>query len=473
MLDAPDQPPPFKNPAPPAPHISTLDDQDLIAFAVQAQVRQNADHAHRLEAYATLRDRCAEQAGDKEADQGYFAPTPLRETALEFSGALHVPERRIETDLATRDRLAAWFPPVWERCLSGRLDLWRAQALIDAAEDLADEADIEGFAEMMEEYFAKHDDPDSPLVPIERHRLCNAARYRKLRFTQKSAKQNYHEAFNKRRAWKKVDEVGTAMLAMTGSAYDVLACDYRLTLIAKKRCEAPGETRTLEQMRSDTMRDLLLGRLRVGATNSELEQDRLHESPAEGAATAADASGPGDGDGNAAGDPADTFEFVADVGAFARPVINVTVPLSSLIGLTDDPGMLAGGGVISADAIQQIAQDPQSTWYRLLTDDSGRFVELSSTGYQPSDPLWRTVVARDGTCVWPNCQRPAVQCECDHRTPFPAGRTCECNLDCLCHRHHMAKHSEGVSVKRLDDGSYVITTKRGSTLTRRPPELPA
>ncbi len=459
MADAPESPPPEPGedapPDPPEswPDPTTLSDQELISLAVATQVRHNADEAHRLDAYATLRDRC-----EKDMATGapkYFAVTPLRETAVEFSGALHVSEKRIETDLALRDRLVEWFPPVWARCLTGRLDLWRAQVLVDAAGDLADESDIPAFAELMEDYLRKYDDLSDPLLTIERHQLANAARYRKLKFAQKSADETYHEAFSKRRAWHKVDEVGTGAITATGSAHDVMACDYRLTLIAKKRCEAPGESRTLEQMRADTVFDLLLGRLRVGASNADLEQDSTAVS--DGAADGAD--------------PASTFEWIPDVGSFARPVINVTVPFTTLAGLSEDPGRLSGGGVITAEAARAIAHDPTSTWYRMLTDAAGRFVELSCTGYQPSDPLWRSIVARDNTCTWPNCHRPATQTESDHRMPYPDGRTCESNLDSLCHRHHMVKHSQGVTVTREDDGTYVIRTRRGSTFRRRPPEM--
>ena len=37
------------------------------------------------------------------------------------------------------------------------------------------------------------------------------------------------------------------------------------------------------------------------------------------------------------------------VPAYARPIINVTVPLETLAELTDEPGRLSGGTVIPAD----------------------------------------------------------------------------------------------------------------------------
>ena len=79
---------------------------------------------------------------------------------------------------------------------------------------------------------------------------------------------------------------------------------------------------------------------------------------------------PGGGD-----DPAETFER-KPVGRFARPIINVTVPITTLMGLSDEPGVMAGGTSLPADITRHIATDPDSTWYRLLTDPAGGFLEL-------------------------------------------------------------------------------------------------
>ncbi len=438
-------------PTPALPELAALSDQDLLQTAARLQARQNADNAYRIESYAAMREHCEQDYAARKADgQEHFLLTPLRETATELTGVLHCSEKRIEVDLGTRDRVARWFPAMWQRCLAGRADVWHAQVLTDAAECLADEEDIPRLAELMEAFFTRYDDQASPLMTIDRQQLANAVRYRKLKFRQKSSAETFREAHAKRRVWASLADNGNGTLGVTCAATDVMSCDYRLTLIARRRCEDPGDGRTLEQMRADTLRDLILGRLRVGALNADLE-----------AGVRADGA-----------DPGSTFEVIEDVGAFARPSINITVPVSTLLGCSDEPGLLTGDTPLPADVVRQIATAPGSTWYRLLTDPAGNFQELSSAGYQPSDPLWRSVVARDRTCVWPHCHRPAVVCECDHRLPHPVGTTCECNLDSLCHRHHMTKHSEGVEVDREPDGSYVIRTRRGSRLRSSPAEQP-
>ncbi len=125
-----------------------------------------------------------------------------------------------------------------------------------------------------------------------------------------------------------------------------------------------------------------------------------------------------------------------------------------------------------ADYARHVATQEGSTWYRMLTDDVGNFRELSTTSYQPTEPIWRTVTVRDHTCVWPGCTRPAVLVHCDHRIPHPRGTTCPANLQPLCERHHQVKHADGYHVERNPDGSYTWTSRHGSTFTTPASEQP-
>ena len=52
-----------------------------------------------------------------------------------------------------------------------------------------------------------------------------------------------------------------------------------------------------------------------------------------------------------------------------RPVqVQLTMPLSTLLGEDDEPGELGGHGAIPAALARRLAADPASTWRRLLTD---------------------------------------------------------------------------------------------------------
>jgi 5-methylcytosine-specific restriction endonuclease McrA len=57
------------------------------------------------------------------------------------------------------------------------------------------------------------------------------------------------------------------------------------------------------------------------------------------------------------------------------------------------------------------------------------------------------VRARDRTCRFPACNRPARRCELDHITAREhGGPTNQANLHCLCSRHHHLKHEAGWTV---------------------------
>ncbi|HEX4977194.1 MAG TPA: DUF222 domain-containing protein [Nocardioides sp.] len=444
-MSVPDNPDSSPGPEP----LAGVSPSRLVDAAISSQVRQNRDRALQLELYAEMERRCqADHDARKAAGLTDFNPSPAREAGVEMGGALGISEYRVLNDLHLRSRLLEWFPAMWRRCRDGRLDLGRAKLFVDAAEQLAHEDDIPLFAASVEAFFERYDDPDSPLCTLSYDRLARAARYRRLKFEQRSPEASFGEAFKKRRVWLRVEDNGTAALGVTGAAHELQACDYRITLIARKRCAAPDEERTLDQMRADTALDLLLGRLTVDALDSELEQDETS-------------------DGH---DPGSTFHE-HEVGRFARPVVNLTVPVTTLMGASDEPGML-GGDPIPADLARIIAHDENATWYRLLTDPAGNFLDLSTVAYTPTAPIWRHVTARDQLCVWPGCRRPAARCEKDHRVPFPSGPTSTLNLDDLCSPHHRMKHIFGYHVRRRPDGRYEVTTPRGTQLVSAPLEQP-
>lgn len=417
---------------------------------VEAQVNRNRMHARQFDLFADMHRVCERDGEARNAARvSQFNPPALTEAAIEIGGVLGVSEHRIKADLHLRERIVAWFPALWQRCRAGRLDVSRVRIFVEAAEQLANEEDIADFAASVEAYFAKYDDPDAPLCTLSYTQLVRAARYRRLKYEQKSPETTFAEAFRRRQVWLRVDDNGIAGLGTTGAAHELQACDYRLTLIAKKRCEDPDDERTLAQMRADTLVDLLLGRLTVGASDADLEDDVTPDGV----------------------DPGDTFAS-HEVGGYARPVINVTVPCTTLMGLGDDPGMLCGEP-IPAELARIIAADKNATWYRLLTDPAGEFVDLSTTSYAPTGAIWRHVTARDQLCVFPGCDRPATRSEKDHRVPYPQGPTSVSNLDDLCRSHHRVKHTDGYHVQRESNGDYVITTPRGTRLRSRPPEQPS
>lgn len=154
-----------------------------------------------------------------------------------------------------------------------------------------------------------------------------------------------------------------------------------------------------------------------------------------------------------------------------RAQIHVTVAATTLLGLDDLPGELAGYGPITAETARRIAQD--GTWRRLLTDPvSGTLVERGSTTYQPGADLTAAVIARDVTCTFPGCGQPAWRCELDHREPFDPDRPADAqttaeNLDPRCKHHHDLKGGGGWTVRRnAATGACEWTDPFGITFVR-------
>ena len=93
--------------------------------------------------------------------------------------------------------------------------------------------------------------------------------------------------------------------------------------------------------------------------------------------------------------------------------------------------------------------------------------DLSSSSYRIPERLRRLVQARDMTCTFPLCHRPASKTDTDHRIPWPRGSTSEANLHCLCRHHHRAKQAS-FTPHQQPDGATIWTTRGGWQFTRPP-----
>jgi hypothetical protein len=150
-----------------------------------------------------------------------------------------------------------------------------------------------------------------------------------------------------------------------------------------------------------------------------------------------------------------------------RPAVQVTVALSTLLELDEQPGELDGHGPIPATLARRIAADDSGTWRRLVTDQTGRLIDYGRTTYRPPKDLAEHVTARDQTCRFPHCNRTARHCEIDHRIAWnDGGHTDAGNLHVLCSRHHHVKHETAWRVERLDNGDTNWTSPTGHRYTK-------
>ena len=136
--------------------------------------------------------------------------------------------------------------------------------------------------------------------------------------------------------------------------------------------------------------------------------------------------------------------------------LNVTVPVFTLLGLSDAPGMLEGTIPLPPAVAREIAGG-ESVWYRILTDAcTGAFLPLPPDRYPPTQAMLEHLRLRSSTCAVPGCTRPVSWAsEADHIEEFvhadPArgGRTELENLHLLCWQHHQAKTAGDLDPTRL------------------------
>jgi hypothetical protein len=176
----------------------------------------------------------------------------------------------------------------------------------------------------------------------------------------------------------------------------------------------------------------------------------------------------------------------AEPGPQLRVQVQVTVPLSTLLGGTE-PGRVTGwpeGGAVHPDTARVLAAHPAAGGKAraVIYDDrpgrDGRVVAVgrltwldtlpTGPGYRPPPRLADSVRARDVTCRFPSCTHTA-DLDLDHVLPYPAGPTSLTNLVALCRHHHRLKtHAPGWQTHLEPDGTLTWTTPTGHTATTTP-----
>jgi hypothetical protein len=155
-----------------------------------------------------------------------------------------------------------------------------------------------------------------------------------------------------------------------------------------------------------------------------------------------------------------------------RPTITILAPRTP----GEEPEVyLPRGGPASIDAL--IALLARSVGAHISLPDPEAGAADSAAGarrYRISAELARRIRLRDGTCRHPGCSVPAEDCDVDHVVPFDhsdpghGGQTVEANLMCLCRSHHRFKTFHTWYYQLLRDGTLVIATESGHTITTHP-----
>ncbi|GAB2743245.1 HNH endonuclease signature motif containing protein [Sinomonas soli] len=389
--------------------------------------------------------------------------------ASEVSAALKVSARTarglVVEALSLSDPAAA---PVLAALAAGRLSRRRAKTVLDAAVPVPP-ARLAAFLTAAVEA-ACPADPDRIPSP--------AALTRRLR---RLVEDHADEPFTTRKAHAAagrrvdLDPAPDGMCWLT--AYLPLehgaAIDTRLEAIARS-LHAPGEARTLPQLRADALADLLTTDLLTAGAAPPGAPDPAALSGAAALSQPAALSRAGVPDAPAAPGLAPRAEYGVPAGSVGparsgvRCEVLLVLPAATAAGTADTPAELLGYGPLDPAAARLLAADA-ATWTRLWADPAtGAPLAIGRTRYAPTAAMRRYLGARDAACRFPGCDRPAATTEADHTIEWHAGgHTAAANLALLCREHHRLKTRGHWTLTQTD------TTQTGTIPHGAPAPAPA
>jgi hypothetical protein len=411
--------------------------QRLLGWAMGAQLQAVAELARRWEA-TPLGERAA-----------------VEELALACGVSEYAMSRRLDAAVLLPSRL----PRVWAGLVSGHLEWAKAWEILDKTMVLSN-----AHADVVE---------DGALAVALGSNLPDLRAYLARAIAEidpEGAAQRARDAHARRGVSFRPGPDSTATMALTAGAAAVAEAEAalnRLTLAALDGDAEDTESRTSDpHHREVTRADVLLGLIQTADAD-------LVGSPEQARTPAGDAA---------------TRPARGSRTGYARTLVQVNVPLSTLLALTDHPGELPGYGSIPAAMARELisALGANATWRCAVTDDRpgqvhGTLLALGrptySIAYTPTATTRDFATTRDGTCRFPGCRRQAgpTSTDLDHRVPWrpdhAGGVTCECNLQSLCQNHHRLKHETRFSVS-AGSGGLTWTTPTGRSYHKPDNTLP-
>jgi hypothetical protein len=408
----------------------------LITEIEASQQQESALMAHRLAAIAALLSHRIAEAEEADPDPGYAMITGFARTTAEVSAAMNMSPMGANHLVSHAEALDSRLPMVAALLAEGKTD-WRTVQLIITRTELVGDDLIAHLDQSLAERIGQWQ-------CWSRRRIINAVDAAVRAIDPDAAKERRVRADDDRHLSVTPLPDGMAQVRGSLSATAGAAFDKRLSEMATSVCAK--DSRTIGQRRADALIALTEGR----ALACDCGQP---ECPARA-------------------------EVAETAPTGVRTVINVIASEATVTGESDQPGYLEGYGVIDAEQVRELGE---SAALRLV--EQPFVTPEEALRYQPSAALERWIRARDVTCRFPGCDRPAGICDIDHTIPFnhydPAagGLTVPWNLACYCREHHRLKTFHGGPGgwrdKQLPDGTIEWTSPTGRIYHTTPggPEL--
>lgn len=328
-----------------------------------------------------------------------FVPDPSAADASEFV------VRAVVADLAVRlavsePTIRAWahqaevmrstLPACWARFREGEFSAAHARIVTELAAAL-------GVIER-----AEFDNAAAGAAALSPTRFRSRMRTLAARLDSAHLSERHARARDDRRVWVEPTADGMAWLSALLPIDDAHRVFVTVDQLAGDIVSAEDEPRTRAQARADVLVDLVAGRL---------------------------------------GSPAGGDPVAPGTGRSTSVSVAVTVPVLTLLGVSEEPGTLDGIHPIDAETARRLAAHAPS-FTRLLTHPvSGAVLTVDRGTYRVPRDLRRWVQALHPTCTFAGCGRRTRDCDLDHIEPHGrGGPTSAANLEPLCRHHHRVRH---------------------------------
>ncbi|PZU48822.1 MAG: HNH endonuclease [Microbacterium sp.] len=361
----------------------------------------------------------------------------VRSAAADIGARVRLSDNQVRNRAHRAAILRTRTPLLWAACIIGSVSEQNMAIAAELAASLPDD-DTAAWAI----FDAAIHDAATDLAPGRFRRRARAARERAH---SESLSERHARAAAERRVC--LDDTVDGMTYITAfiPAVAAHAIDRRLDDAAHELARQPNETRTRAQLRADAFVDLL--------TAAPVEAGS-------GGAGSGGAGSVGAGSGGAGGG-----------GSRITATVNLTIPALTLLGRSDEPATLEGYGPIPLETARELAGEATS-WLRVLTHPfTGTVLDVERRSYRVPADLRRWIGIRYPTCIFPGCNRPARECDLDHRQRWAdGGTTSSTNLGPECPSHHPVKDETGWQL-RLDaeTGQLIWTSPTGYEIVVDPP----
>ena len=476
--------------------VGRLTDDELVGVLRAARRVASWQQTVELAAVAELAERrAAEPSG-----QG---PQPAEQVSDEVAAALTLTSRAADAEVALATGVSR-LEAVGAALRRGEIDLARASVFV---EELAGLDCLQASVLADRHVFGAGGRTTAQLRQLLR-RAVLAQDPEAVRRRQRAARQDARVE-----TWQEGSGNG-AIAGRELPAERAILADRHIRALARALQQA-GMPGTLEQISAEVFLALLTGQSPESVMGTTLQQaDVAH--PA--AAQPPPAPGPG---------------WSWPAGPLGN--LHLTMPLSTWLCITDNPGEVAGQGAMDAWSCRELAKTlagrpgtrycltlttpdgyplghactrtpppgavqpspslsgperappqgspdgmipaPAAAWVSGLTFhwlEAGTCAHPRETkAYAPTRLLDHLIKVRNPTCTAPGCRRPAHRCDVDHVVPYDqGGRTCECNTHPACRRHHRLKGSADWQLEMPEPGILAWRLPHGRTYVTRAEPYP-